>query len=59
MSFIWVATVLHRGRDCLSEGLRLPKRGSRKQVGWASMAPALFHTGDFLSMFDYMDKILA
>jgi hypothetical protein len=39
--------------------LRLPKRGSRKQVGWASMAPALFHTGDFLSMFDYMDKILA
>ena len=21
------------------------------------MAPALFHTGDFLSMFDYMDKI--
>ena len=23
------------------------------------MAPALFHTGDFLSMFDYMDKMLA
>ncbi|KAJ1481054.1 hypothetical protein T484DRAFT_2753306 [Baffinella frigidus] len=38
---------------------RVTDKDLHQEVGWACMVPALFHTGDFLSMFDYMDKILA